>query len=61
MSVKNLKKNKKEFKDAYSFFFNNDFIPNKKIIKVVAGDSLQKILLKEKISKEEVNKIYQKN
>ena len=51
---------KKEFKDAYSFFFNTDFIPNKKIIKVVAGDSLQKILLKEKISKEEVNKIYQK-
>ena len=45
---------------AYSFFFNTDFIPNKKIIKVVAGDSLQKILLKEKISKEEVNKIYQK-
>ena len=38
----------------------NIFIPNKKIIKVVAGDSLQKILLKEKISKEEVNKIYQK-
>ena len=60
MSVKNLKKNKKEFKDAYSFFFNTDFIPNKKIIKVVAGDSLQKILLKEKISKEEVNKIYSK-
>ena len=54
------KKTKKEFKDAYSFFFNTDFIPNKKIIKVVAGDSLQKILLKEKISKEEVNKIYQK-
>ena len=54
------KKSKKEFKDAYSFFFNTDFIPNKKIIKVVAGDSLQKILLKEKISKEEVNKIYQK-
>ena len=53
-------KSKKEFKDAYSFFFNTDFIPNKKIIKVVAGDSLQKILLKEKISKEEVNKIYQK-
>lgn len=51
---------KKEFKDAYSFFFNTDFIPNKKIIKVVAGDSLQKILLKEKISKEEINKIYQK-
>jgi len=51
---------KKEFKDAYSFFFNTNFIPNKKIIKVVAGDSLQKILLKEKISKEEVNKIYQK-
>ena len=61
MSVKNLQKeSKKEFKDAYSFFFNTDFIPNKKIIKVVAGDSLQKILLKEKISKEEVNKIYQK-
>ena len=54
------KKSKKEFKDVYSFFFNTDFIPNKKIIKVVAGDSLQKILLKEKISKEEVNKIYQK-
>jgi murein DD-endopeptidase MepM/ murein hydrolase activator NlpD len=54
------KESKKEFKDAYSFFFNTDFIPNKKIIKVVAGDSLQKILLKEKISKEEVNKIYQK-
>lgn len=54
------KKSKKEFKDAYSFFFNTNFIPNKKIIKVVAGDSLQKILLKEKISKEEVNKIYQK-
>ena len=54
------KKSKKELKDAYSFFFNTDFIPNKKIIKVVAGDSLQKILLKEKISKEEVNKIYQK-
>ena len=54
------KKSNKEFKDAYSFFFNIDFIPNKKIIKVVAGDSLQKILLKEKISKEEVNKIYQK-
>jgi len=54
------KESKKEFKDAYSFFFKNDFIPNKKIIKVVAGDSLQKILLKEKISKEEVNKIYQK-
>ena len=54
------KKSRKEFKDAYSFFFNTDFIPNKKIIKVVAGDSLQKILLKEKISKEEVNKIYQK-
>ena len=54
------KKSNKEFKDAYSFFFNTDFIPNKKIIKVVAGDSLQKILLKEKISKEEVNKIYQK-
>ena len=48
------KKSKKEFKDAYSFFFNTDFIPNKKIIKVVAGDSLQKILLKEKISKEEI-------
>ena len=55
-----IKESKKEFKDAYSFFFNTDFIPNKKIIKVVAGDSLQKILLKEKISKEEVNKIYQK-
>ena len=54
------KESKKEFKDAYSFFFNTDFIPNKKIIKVVAGDSLQKILLKEKISNEEVNKIYQK-
>ena len=54
------KESNKEFKDAYSFFFNTDFIPNKKIIKVVAGDSLQKILLKEKISKEEVNKIYQK-
>ncbi|AEA80614.1 peptidase, M23/M37 family [Candidatus Pelagibacter sp. IMCC9063] len=54
------KESKKEFKDAYSFFFNTDFIPNKKIIKVVAGDSLQKILLKEKISKVEVNKIYQK-
>ena len=54
------KESKKEFKDAYSFFFNTDFIPNKKIIKVVAGDSLQKILLKEKISKEEINKIYQK-
>ena len=54
------KESKKEFKDAYSFFFNTDFIPNKKIIKVVTGDSLQKILLKEKISKEEVNKIYQK-
>ena len=54
------KKSKKEFKDAYSFFFNTDFIPNKKIIKVVAGDSLQKILLKEKISKQEVSKIYQK-
>ena len=54
------KKTKKEFKDAYSFFFNTNFVPNKKIIKVVAGDSLQKILLKEKISKEEVNKIYQK-
>ena len=54
------KESKKEFKDAYSFFFNTDFIPNKKIIKIVAGDSLQKILLKEKISKEEVNKIYQK-
>ena len=54
------KESKKEFKDAYSFFFNTNFIPNKKIIKVVAGDSLQKILLKEKISKEEVNKIYQK-
>ena len=51
---------KGEFKDTYSFFFNTNFIPNKKIIKVVAGDSLQKILLKEKISKEEVNKIYQK-
>jgi murein DD-endopeptidase MepM/ murein hydrolase activator NlpD len=55
-----IKESKKEFKDAYSFFFNTDFIPNKKIIKIVAGDSLQKILLKEKISKEEVNKIYQK-
>ena len=54
------KESKKEFKDAYSFFFNTDFIPNKKIIKVVAGDSLQKILLKEKIPKVEVNKIYQK-
>ena len=54
------KESKKEFKDAYSFFFNTNFIPNKKIIKIVAGDSLQKILLKEKISKEEVNKIYQK-
>ena len=54
------KESKKEFKDAYSFFFNTDFIPNKKIIKVVTGDSLQKILLKEKISKEEINKIYQK-
>ena len=54
------KKSRKEFKDAYSFFFNTDFIPNKKNIKVVAGDSLQKILLKEKISKEEINKIYQK-
>lgn len=54
------KESKKEFKDTYSFFFNTNFIPNKKIIKVVAGDSLQKILLKEKISKEEVNKIYQK-
>lgn len=54
------KESKSEFEDAYSFFFNTDFIPNKKIIKVVAGDSLQKILLKEKISKEEVNKIYQK-
>ena len=54
------KKSKKEFKDAYSFFFNTDFVPNKKIIKVVAGDSLQKILLKEKISKQEVSKIYQK-
>jgi len=42
------KESKKEFKDAYSFFFNTDFIPNKKIIKVVTGDSLQKILLKEK-------------
>ena len=57
---KSTKESKKEFKDAYSFFFNTDFIPNKKIIKVVAGDSLQKILLKEKISKVEVNKIYQK-
>ena len=55
-----IKESKKEFKDAYSFFFNTDFIPNKKIIKVVTGDSLQKILLKEKISKEEINKIYQK-
>jgi len=55
-----VQESKKEFKDAYSFFFNTNFIPNKKIIKVVAGDSLQKILLKEKISKEEVNKIYQK-
>tara|TARA_B100000780_G_scaffold272367_1_gene234521 strand:- start:1832 stop:3133 length:1302 start_codon:yes stop_codon:yes gene_type:complete len=55
-----IKEPKKEFKDAYSFFFNTDFIPNKKIIKVVTGDSLQKILLKEKISKEEINKIYQK-
>ena len=55
-----IKESKKEFKDAYSFFFNTDFIPNKKIIKIVAGDSLQKILLKEKISKEEINKIYQK-
>jgi murein DD-endopeptidase MepM/ murein hydrolase activator NlpD len=54
------KESKKEFKDAYSFFFNTNFIPNKKIIKVVAGDSLQKILLKEKIPKVEVNKIYQK-
>ena len=54
------KESQKEFKDAYSFFFNTNFIPNKKIIKVVAGDSLQKILLKEKISKLEVNKIYQK-
>ena len=54
------KESKKEFKDAYSFFFNTDFIPNKKIIKIGAGDSLQKILLKEKISKEEVNKIHQK-
>jgi len=54
------KASKKELKDAYSFFFNTNFIPNKKIIKVVAGDSLQKILLKEKISKLEVNKIYQK-
>lgn len=57
---KSTKKSKKEFKDAYSFFFNTDSIPNKKIIKVAAGDSLQKILLKEKISKGEVNKIYQK-
>ena len=54
------KESQKEFKDAYSFFFNTNFIPNKKIIKVVAGDSLQKILLKEKIPKVEINKIYQK-
>ena len=54
------KESKKEFKGAYSFFFNTNFIPNKKIIKVVAGDSLQKILLKEKIPKVEVNRIYQK-
>ena len=50
---------KKDFKNTYSFFFNDNSIANKKIIKVTAGDSLQKILLKEKIPIEEVNKIYQ--
>ena len=38
MSAKSVKESKKEFKDAYSFFFNTDFIPNKKIIKVVTLD-----------------------
>jgi len=50
---------KKDFGDIYSFFFNHDSIASKKIIKVVGGDSLQRILLKEKISKKEVSKIYQ--
>jgi murein DD-endopeptidase MepM/ murein hydrolase activator NlpD len=50
---------KKGFENIYSFFVNDDFVANKKIIKVSSGDSLQKILLKEKIPQEEINKIYQ--
>ena len=38
------KESKKEFKDAYSFFFNTDFNPNKKItIKGASGNNLQNI------------------
>lgn len=51
----------KELNNIYSFFLikkNNQ--NNKKIIKVESGDSLQKILLKEKIPQLEINKIYSK-
>ena len=58
-SSKDTKEFKKEFKNIYSFFVNDDFVANKKVIKVSSGDSLQKILLKEKIPQKEINKIYQ--
>jgi len=54
-----IKEFKKGFENIYSFFVNDDFVANKKIIKVSSGDSLQKILLKHKIPQEEINKIYQ--
>ena len=47
-----------QIKSTYSFYFKNNFNLNKKSIKVKAGDSLQKILLREKISKKEINQIY---
>ena len=47
-----------QIKNTYSFYFKNNSNLKKKSIKVKAGDSLQRILLKEKISKEEINKIY---
>ena len=49
---------KSQIKNTYSFYSKKNSNLKKKTIKVKAGDSLQKILLKEKISKEEINKIY---
>lgn len=48
----------KKVQNTYAFYFNNELILKKKSIKVKSGDTLQKILSKEKISKEEINKIY---
>ena len=49
----------KEVDNFYNYFVkkNGDNFQNKKIIKIKSGDSLQKILLKEKISHKEINKI----